>query len=170
MPSLFEKLTTPEDIFSFKLGSALKMEEDILSMLDDLQETTNRDELRRLFATHQEETRGHVDRIKQCFQLLGEEIDDSANPVTKGLAAEVKTLVKKTDEAIVDDVLLGGAIETEHVEIATYEILVNDAHARGAEEVAALLQQNLDEEKNALKLVSEAAHRIAREGWAQPAA
>ncbi len=56
------------------------------------------------------------------------------------------------------------------MEIATYEILVNNAHARGAEEVAALLQQNLDEEKNALKLVSEAAQRIAREGYARAAA
>ncbi len=30
---MFEKLTTPEEIFSFKLGSALTMEKTVLGML-----------------------------------------------------------------------------------------------------------------------------------------
>jgi len=46
---MFDKLNTPEEIFSCKLGSALTMESDVLEMLDELRLQTQRDELRQLF-------------------------------------------------------------------------------------------------------------------------
>lgn len=163
---MFEKLKTPEDIFSFKLGSALKMEQDILEMLGDLQEQTNRSEIRDLLSRHAEETQHHVTNIEECFRLLGEEPDDSASPTTKGLAAEGKASIKKTDDEIVDAVILAGAIEAEHYEIAVYEVLIPNAEARGAQDVAALLRQNLDDELRTLETVKSLAGRLAHEGWA----
>lgn len=74
---MFEKLKTPEEIFSFKLGSALTMEKNVLGMLGSLQEETKRDELRQLFAHHAEETQGQIANIAKVFELLGEEVDDS---------------------------------------------------------------------------------------------
>ncbi len=47
-----------------------------------------------------------------------------------------------------------GAIETEHHEIAVYEVLVTNAEARGAPEVAALLRENLEQEKHTLEEAS----------------
>jgi len=167
---MFEKLNTPEDIFSFKLGAALKMEQDALGQLEELQEKTNRDEIRAALAGHAEETKRHITNVEECFRLLGEEPDTSPNPVTKGLAAEGKASLKKTDDAIVDAVILAGAIETEHLEIATYEILIPNADARGAQDVKALLQHNLDDELKALDTVKALAVRFAHEGWAVPAA
>ena len=163
---MFEKLNTPEEIFSFKLGSALKMEQDALSTLEDLQGETNRAEIRDVLAQHAEETKRHVTNIEECFRLLGEEPDTSPNPVTKGLAAEGKASIKKTDESIVDAVMLAGAIETEHLEIATYEILIPNADARGAQDVKALLEQNLADEQRALDAAKALAVRFAHEGWA----
>lgn len=163
---MFEHLNTPEEIFSFKLGSALSMERDTLQMLSDLEEHAHRTELKTMFREHAEETRQQITNIEQCFTLLGEPVDDSPSPVTKGLAKEGTSTIKKTDGSIVDAVILAGALETEHYEIAVYETLVINADARGAGEVATLLRANLRQEESARDKVKQAAQRIANEGIA----
>lgn len=164
---MFEKLNTPEEIFSFKLGSALSMENTILEMLGELQEKTNRDEIRALLATHQDETRQHIANIEKSFELLGEEVDDSPCPAMQGIEKEGKATLKKIDDSIIDAGILAGAIETEHYEIAVYEILVTNAEARGAHDVAALLRENLESEQATLDKVKQTAERIAKgEGYA----
>lgn len=163
---MFDKLTTPEEIFSFKLGAALTMEKKVLGMLDDLQENAQRDEIKKAFRQHQEETRQHVANIESSFELLGEEVDESPCPAIEGLAKEGEATIKMTDERIVDVVLLAGAAETEHHEIAVYETLVTNAEARGAPEVANLLRQNLEQEQAALAKVNGIGQRISTEGIA----
>lgn len=166
---MFEKLNTPEEIFSFKLGSALSMENDILEMLDKLQQETEREELRQLFRAHAEETRQHVRNVEECFRLLGEEPDDSPCPVIQALEKDGSAAMKKTEDSIVDAVILAGATEVEHYEIAVYETLLVNAEARGAPEVAALLRRNLEQEQVALQKVKSAAQRISHEGYAKVA-
>jgi ferritin-like metal-binding protein YciE len=163
---MFEKLETPEQIFSFKLGAALTMEKNVLEMLGDLQEKTRRPELRELFSHHADETREHISRIERSFTLLGEEVDDSPCPAIEGLEKEGKATMKMTDDRIIDAVILAAATETEHHEIAVYETLVTNADARGATEVADLLRMNLEEEEHTLEEVSAAAKRISHEGIA----
>ena len=169
---MFEHLNTPEEIFSFKLGSALSMERDTLDMLGDLEAQTSRAELKALFREHAVETRQQIANIERSFELLGEPVDDSPSPVTKGLAKEGKAAIKKTDDHIVDAVILAGALETEHYEIAVYETLVINAEARGADEVASLLRANLQQEEAARDKVKQAMQRISQQGIAvsKPAA
>jgi ferritin-like metal-binding protein YciE len=166
---MFEKLNTPEEIFSYKLGSALSMENDILGMLEKLQQETKREELRQLFSTHAEETHQHVRNIEESFRLLGEEPDDSPCPAIEALEKDGNAAMKKTDESIIDAVILAGATEVEHYEIAVYETLLTNAEARGNPEVAALLRQNLEQEQVALEKVKSAAQRISHEGYAKVA-
>lgn len=163
---MFEHLTTPEEIFSFKLGSALSMEHDTLEMLGDLEQQAQRPELKTLFRDHAVETQQQTANIEQCFQLLGEQIDDSPSPTTKGLSKEGKSTIKKTDVSLVDAVILAGALETEHYKIAVYETLVTNAEARGATEVANLLRQNLQQEEAARDNVKQAAQQISQTGIA----
>src|ERR1700712_1255327 len=111
---MFEHFTTPEEIFSFKLGSALTMEKDTLDMLAELEAATSRPELKQLFSEHAEETRQQIRNIEKSFELLGEEVNESPSPTTKGLAKEGNASIKKTDPTIVDAILLSGALETEH--------------------------------------------------------
>jgi ferritin-like metal-binding protein YciE len=167
---MFEHFETPEQIFSFKLGSALTMEKDTLAMLGELEATTSRPELKQLFSEHAEETRQQIRNIEKSFELLGEEVNESPSPTTKGLAKEGNAAIKKTDASIVDAILLSGALETEHYEIAVYEVLVTNAEARGATEVAALLQQNLSQEESARDKVKAAAKKISTDGIAFPVA
>ena len=167
---MFEKLNTPEEIFSFKLGAALTMETEILDMLEELQEKTNRDEIRQLLSQHADETRQHAENIRKAFELLGEDVDDSPCPAIHGIIKEGQATLKKIDDPIVDAGILSGAIETEHHEIAVYEVLVANAEARGASEVAALLRSNLEDEQRTLETVKSTAEKIATgEGYAVPA-
>lgn len=47
-----------------------------------------------------------------------------------------------------------------------HEVLIPNADARGAQDVKALLQQNLDDELRALETAKGLAVRYAHEGWA----
>lgn len=165
---MFEKLNTPEEIFSFKLGSALTMEHTVLESLGDLEQAAQRPEIKELFRHHAEETRQQIKNIETAFQLLGEDVDDSPCPAMKAITKEGAATLKKTDPTIADAAVLAGAGEVEHHEIAVYETLVTNARARGADEVAGVLQQNLDQELHALDQVHQIAQRISFQGIAVP--
>lgn len=166
---MFEHFTTPEEIFSFKLGSALTMEQDSLAMLETMAQTTPRPELKELFESHAAETRQQIANLEQCFSLLGEDVNDSPSPTTKGLAKEAAASISKTDASIVDAVLLAGGLETERYEMAVYETLITNAKARGADDVAALLIQNYEQEVAASENIKSVAERISLSGIAVPA-
>ena len=89
--------------------------------------------------------------LEKAFAALGWEVDDSPCPAIEGTEKEGKATVKKTDEAVVDDVLLSGAAETEHYEIAIYEGLITHAHAMGKSDVLELVKQNLEQEQHTLE-------------------
>ena len=162
-----KKLHTPEEIFTWKLGAALSMEQEVLQSLQDMQQETPRAEVRELLERHERQTRDQIDRIEQAFKLLDEDVDDSPCPAMQGISKEGKATLKKIDDPIVDAGILSGAIETEHHEIAVYEILVTNAKARGREDGADLLAKNLQEEEQMLERVKEIAERIAMgEGYA----
>ncbi|MGO4104672.1 ferritin-like domain-containing protein [Leifsonia sp. YAF41] len=164
---MFEHFNTPEELFSYKLGSALTMERDSLEMLETLETTTPRVRLKELFNTHAAETRHQIENLERCFALLGEEINDFPSPTTKGLAKEGKASIAKTEPSIVDAVLLAGGLETERYEMAVYETLMINAKARGADEVLVLLKQNYDQEVAASEKLLKAAEMISSEGIAR---
>jgi ferritin-like metal-binding protein YciE len=161
---VFEKLTTPEEIFSFKLGAALTMERTNLEMLAELEEKANRPELKQQFAHHADETREQIGNIEQAFAALGEDVDDSPCPAIEGLEKEAKSTIRKTDDQLLDAIVLSAAAETEHHEIAVYEGLITLARARGADKVVGLLQQNLEQEQHTLEEVKSATEKIAQQG------
>jgi ferritin-like metal-binding protein YciE len=163
---MFEHLNTPEEIFSFKLGAALKMENVLVDALDELEQSAQREEIKRALREHREETKTHVANLEECFRVLDEEADDSPCPTIEAMAKEAKATLKKTDEALADAVVLTAAIEAEHHEIAVYEALIVNAEARSAPEVAGLLRRNLEQEQHALEVARTAMQTIAREGIA----
>jgi ferritin-like metal-binding protein YciE len=167
---MFEHLDTPEEIFSFKLGATLTMEKKLVEVLEELEESAQRNEIKQALREHREETKQHVANVERCFDLLGEEIDDSPCPAIEGMAKEGKATIKKTDDSVVDAVILSAATESEHHEIAVYETLITNAEARGASEVAGLLRQNLEQEKHALDVARSTMQTIAAQGIAVQAA
>jgi ferritin-like metal-binding protein YciE len=157
---MFERLNTPEEAYNYKLGAALKMEQTVLEMLDENAEHAQDDELKQLFRHHQEETKQQIRNLEKVFGLFGWEVDDSPCPAIEGIQKEGKANVKKTDDAIVDTVILEGAAETEHHEIAVYEGLITNARALGREDAVTPLRANLEQEQHTLQEVSSALERV----------
>jgi ferritin-like metal-binding protein YciE len=160
---MFEHLNTPEEIFSFKLGSALSMEQKLVEVLEELEQHAQREEIKHALAVHRQETLQHIAKVEQCFELLGEEVQNQPFPVIDAIAKDGMSAIKKTDNAIVDVVILAAATESEHYEIAVYETLITNAQARGASEVAELLTQNLKQEKHALDVARATMNTIAQQ-------
>jgi ferritin-like metal-binding protein YciE len=158
---MFDKLNNQRELFGHKLGSALTMEQDTLDMLGDLEDKAQRTELKQQFHHHAEETRQQIDNIEQVFRALGEEPDESPSPVTKALDKEAKADIKMADDSVGDAVILTGAAETEHHEIAVYESLITQAEELGQPDAVRLLQQNLEIEQHTLEEVKQQQRQVA---------
>ena len=158
---MFERLNSPEELYNYQLGAALKMERTVLEMLEDNADNSQTDMVAQLFRHHQDETRQQIANLEQAFAALGWDVDDSPCPAIEGIQKEGKANAKKTDDTIVDSVLLMGAAETEHHEIAVYEGLIINARAMGRQDVARLLEQNLEQEQHTLGEVKQSLERVA---------
>jgi len=156
------QISDPRKLFTYKLGAALSGEKKILTMLKKNEKRAQREDLRQRFRHHREETEGQIKNIERAFDALGEKATGRTNPTVLGLAEQADALYDKTDDEIVDSVLLGGAAETEHLEIALYEDLITQARAMGEEQVVSLLEQNLEQEQHTLEEVKRASEQIAQ--------
>ena len=159
---MFERLNTPEEAFNFLLGAALKMEHTVHDkILEDSIENAQDERIRHLFRHHQQETAQHIANLEQVFGLFDWEVDDSPCPAIEAIHKEGKMNAKKTDDSIVDSMLLASAAQVEHHEIAVYESLITNAQAMGREDVVRLLQQNLESESHTLDEVKRSAAQVA---------
>jgi ferritin-like metal-binding protein YciE len=156
-------IETPHELFLHKLGAALTMEETILDMLDKLQEEASDPTLKRNLQQHRRETENHVANLQQIFRALGEEPETQSCPTIEGLQKEGKEMIKEADESLVDAVILGGVIETEHHEIAVYDGLIIKAEQMDDEDIVALLHENLEQEEAVLDKAVKAAEQSAKE-------
>jgi ferritin-like metal-binding protein YciE len=158
---VFEKFHTPQELFSYKLGSALKMENQVLEMLGRLEQEANAEPLKRQLKHHADETRQQIRNVEEAFRALGEEPDEHANLVIEAIDKEGLLNIKRAEDELVDAVILAGAAETEHHEIAVYEWLITEAEGLGKEQIATLLRANLEQEQHTLDEVRQATRQMA---------
>jgi ferritin-like metal-binding protein YciE len=156
-------IETPRELFVHKLGAALTMEETILDMLENLQQEASDPQLKRNLKQHHAETQQHVANLQQIFRALGEEPQTQSCPAIDGLEKEGKQMIKEVDDSLVDSVILGGVIETEHHEIAVYDSLIIKAEQMDDEDIVALLQENLEQEEAVLDKAVKAAEQSAKQ-------
>jgi ferritin-like metal-binding protein YciE len=166
---MFERLNTPQEAYNFKLGAALKMEQKVLDILESSADEAQDEKVAALFRQHHEESQAHVKNLEEVFGLFGWEVDDSPCPAIEGLEKEGKANAKRTDDALVDSVLLQGAVEVEHHEIGVYENLIINARAMGREDVVAVLQRNIESEQQTLETVKRVQEQVAAVTPKQPA-
>jgi ferritin-like metal-binding protein YciE len=117
------------------------------------------DELRMALETHLEETEGHVARLEEAFQHLGETPRAKPCAGIRGIIEEGDEHVKEDydDDALRDAVIIGSAQRVEHYEIAAYGTVIAHARQIGQGEIASLLEATLAEEKTADKKLTEIA-------------
>jgi ferritin-like metal-binding protein YciE len=157
------KVETPTGLFVHKLGAALTMEETILGMLESLEEEAFDPQLKKQLRQHHQETQQHIQNLQHIFDALGKEPQKESCPAIEGLEKEGKQLIKDVDEGLVDSVILGGVIETEHHEIAVYDGLIIKAEQMDDEDIVALLHENLEQEEATLDKAVKAAEQSAKQ-------
>jgi ferritin-like metal-binding protein YciE len=127
----------------------------------------NGPELKQALETHRQETEGQVERLDRVFKLLDVPARGKKCEAIEGIIAEAKEHMEEIeDEKVLDAGMISSAQAVEHYEICRYGTLIEWAKDLGHGDAIKLLQQNLDEEKNADKLLT----RIAKSSSNQQAA
>ncbi|QXV64701.1 ferritin-like domain-containing protein [Mucilaginibacter sp. 21P] len=100
---------------------------------------------------HLEETKNHVYRLEQVFELLGEKVQAQKCDAMEGLTKEGESIIESTESgtATRDVGIILASQKVEHYEIATYGGLHQLAITLGLDNIAALLAETLAEEKAA---------------------
>lgn len=125
--------------------------------------------LKELFATHLEETKGQVLRLKQVFEIFGEKPTGQHCNGMEGVIEEGADALEKDEEgASFDAGLVGAALRTEHYEIAGYTASIAMATTLGMQDVTDLLTENLNEELAAADKITAAGKSILEASAEQP--
>jgi ferritin-like metal-binding protein YciE len=141
------KLETLHDLYITELKDLYGAESQIVKALPKVIEKTTSPELRQALETHLEETRGHVARLEQVFEMHGEEAKKEKCKGMQGILDEGDELIGKDAEPAVRDAAIVSACQrVEHYEIAAYGTVRTYAEQMGHERAAAVLQTTLDEE------------------------
>jgi ferritin-like metal-binding protein YciE len=149
------KITEPRELLVHKLSSMLYVEHELADkVLPELLEQIGNAQLKQGITSHLAQTRGHIANIEQAFAILGEEPDADKSAAFDGLTKDHNQLVKKLEFQPLEDIVhAGAAAKTEHLEIASYEGMINIAESIGETEIIHLLEENLDQEREALEQV-----------------
>lgn len=158
------EMTTPRELFLHELGDILYVEQKLTAeVLPKLIEEVQSAEFRKGLEHHLEQTRGHVTNLEQVFDALGERPEAETCIGFEGLKKEHDELTSEVSEDLIDFVDAGAAARTEHYEIAAYSGLIEMARALGESEAVALLEENLKEEREALREVESVAKTLRDE-------
>ena len=148
------EITTPRELFLHELGDILYVEEKLArEVLPQLINETQHDEFRKGLEKHLNETRTHVQKVKQVFETLGEAPETEECIGFEGLKREKEKMTSEVSDSLIDSVNTGAAARTEHYEIAAYTGLIEMARALGEQDVVNMLDENLKQEKEALRHV-----------------
>lgn len=131
-------------------------EKHLTKAIPKMQKAATSEQLRDAFAEHLEQTKTHVTRLEQIFEMLEVKAQAKKCVAMAGIVEEGNAVISETDKgtAIRDVGLIMSAQKVEHYEIATYGGLAQLAKAMGIEEVKNLLGQTLDEEKQTDELLT----------------
>jgi ferritin-like metal-binding protein YciE len=107
-------------------------------------------ELEKAFTDHLEQTKGHVERLDQVFELIGKRAKGKRCEAIMGIIAEGEEVIEDADNDNIRDAgILAAAQAAERYEIARYGTLCAWAEELGDGEAVKLLKQTLEEEKEA---------------------
>lgn len=130
----------------------------LIDALPKMADAASSPELKQAFRSHFNETKGHVNRLEQAFQLLDASAKRKTCDAMKGLVSEGEEMIEaKGDAAIKDAALIAAAQRVEHYEMAGYGSARNFAQRCGRQDVADLLHQTLQEEGGADKKLTQIA-------------
>jgi ferritin-like metal-binding protein YciE len=156
---LFTKdIKTMNDLFVHQLKDIYYAEKRIVGALPTMIEKTTSPELRQAFEKHLTETKNHVKRVEEVFQMHGVEAESVTCPAIDGIIKEADEVAGEVaDKKVLDAALIAAAQAVEHYEMARYGALIAWAKQLGRDDCASVLKQNLAEESAADKKLTDIA-------------
>ncbi len=137
-------------LFKHQLMDLYYVEKQLLKALHKMADKAHGAELSEALSEHLNETEEQVERLEEVFEIVGLTARGKRCEAIDGILDEAKELMDefKNDEAL-DAAIVCAAQKVEHYEITTYGSLCAFADELGFNEVCDLLEETLDEEKNA---------------------
>ena len=149
---------TLNDLFYDTLKDIYFAERQILKTLPKLAKAAKSEELKSAFLTHRDETEGQVDLLQTVFEMIGKRPQTKTCEAIKGILEEGDEIMEEyAGSDALDAGLLAGGQAVEHYEMSRYGTLKTWATQLGMRDVAALLDQTLQEEKKTDALLSKLA-------------
>ena len=156
------------DVFVTELRDLYSAESQLVKALPKMAKGSTSEDLKELFTSHLEQTKGHVERLNQAFSHLDEKPTGEHCKAMEGLVAEGKEQLENDDKGALKDVaIMGAALRVEHYEIAGYTAAIALARQLGEQEIVSLLTETLNEEEQASKKVLSQAKPLFAEAAAE---
>jgi ferritin-like metal-binding protein YciE len=150
-------LSTLHEVLTEQLVDLRSAEQQLVEALPKLERAASSDELKEAFRTHLEETKGHLQRVEDALGELGASGSEECMGM-KGLVAEGEEIIGMDGDPMAKDAaLIAAAQRVEHYEIAAYGTARTLAGQLDLDAVRDLMDQTLDEESQADKLLTKIA-------------
>jgi Mn-containing catalase len=152
-----------EELLIDELRDILHAEKQLTKALPKMAAAARFDQLRELFELHLTETEGQIERLGECFELLGKTPRAKACKGMQGIVEEGQEVMEEAtdkEDAAADLALIGAAQRVEHYEISGYTTARNLAQQLRQTAIVALLTKSLSEEENADQLLGQVARSL----------
>jgi ferritin-like metal-binding protein YciE len=144
------KLESLNDLYLAELKDLYSAEDQIVSALPKIIGKVQSPGLRQALEKHLEETRGHVSRLEQVFEMSGQPAKKQKCKGMEGLLDEGDELIgKDATPAVRDAAIIAACQRVEHYEMAAYGTVRTYADQLGLNRASTMLQETLDEESAA---------------------
>ena len=152
------KLNTLEDLFVHELKDLYSAENQLLKALPKMAKASSNEELKGGFEEHLEQTKEHVARLERIAEQLGKKLAGHKCKAMEGLVEEGAELIgEDAEDSVRDAGLIGAAQRVEHYEMAGYGTARALAKQLGHNDIAKILGQTLQEEKETDEKLTELA-------------
>jgi ferritin-like metal-binding protein YciE len=150
-----------ENVLELQLRDLYSAEQQLIDALPKMAEAANSPELKAALHSHLGETRRQKERLERAFKLLRKEPKSETCDAMNVLISEGEEVIGlEGDPEVKDAALIAAAQRVEHYEIAGYGCARTFARKLGHIQVANFLQETLDEEANADKILTEIAENV----------
>lgn len=156
---LFTKdIESMDDLFVHQLKDIYYAEKRIVGALPEMIQKASAPQLKQAFESHLAETKNHVKRVEQVFQMHGATPESVDCPAIDGILEEAEEVAGEVaDKQVMDAALIAAAQAVEHYEMTRYGTLIAWAKTLGRDDCANVLKANLSEEEAADKKLTQIA-------------
>jgi len=144
------KVATMENLFLNEIRDLYDAEKQLTKALPKMAKAASSNELKQAIEEHLQETKNQVERLEQVFESIDQKASGKKCAAMTGLIQEGEEIIASTtDSAVRDAGIIAAAQKVEHYEMSGYGSARTFAQMLGHEDAASLLEETLQEEKNA---------------------